>query len=105
MAVYTRAEARRRMARLLSSDAVHARLARLPADVGEFCADVMDAYAASEEVWRLDETEVLAVCELAARMKIRFSPGGDAHLSARKGRAVMVLGFGALYSVSRRMEG
>lgn len=98
-------DARKRMARLLTSDAARYRLSRLPVDAGEFAADVMEAYAAGDAVSSLDETEVLAVCELAAKMGLRFAPGGDAALSARKGRAVMVMGFAAMYAVCKRLTG
>ena len=90
-------EARRRMARLLASDAIQARISRLNADVGEFCADVIEAYAADERVSALDAREALYVCELAARLGLSVSPeNGDARLTARKGRAVLALGVGAL---------
>lgn len=101
----TRVEARKRMARLLTSDAAQYRLSRLPVDTGEFCADVMEAYADREEVAALDETEVFAVCELAAQMRLGFAPGAEAVLSARKGRAVLILGFPALYAVAKRLKG
>lgn len=90
-------EARRRMARLLASDAIQARISRLNADVGEFCADVIEAYAADERVSSLDAREVLYICELAARLGLHVSPEcGDARLTAQKGRAALLLGVGAL---------
>ena len=90
-------EARRRMAKLLASDAIQARLSRLNADVGEFCADAIEAYAADERVSSLDAREALYVCELAARLGLRVSPeDGDARLTAQRGQAALLLGVGAL---------
>ena len=101
----TYANARRRMARLLSSDAAQERISRLDADPGEFCADVIEAYCAGGEVAALDETEVFAVCEMAAKMHIRFGPGKEACLGAHRGRAVLLLGFPALHMLSKRISG
>lgn len=85
------------MARLLTSDAIQARLSRLNANVGEFCADVIEAYAEDERVSSLDAREVLYVCELAARLGLSVSPEtGNARLTAHRGRAALSVGVNAL---------
>lgn len=95
-------EARRRMGRLLTSDNIQARLARLPVDVGEFCADVIEAYTTSEEVCRLEASEVLAVCEMAATLGLSVAPeGGQARLTACRGRAGLLLSFSGLHRLVR----
>ena len=95
----TRLNARRRMARLLSSDAAQYRIARLPVNPGEFCADVIEAYASGDDAARLDETEVFAVCEMAAKLGLSLGPGRDVLLGARRGRATIVMGFSALHTL------
>ena len=98
-------EARRRMAALLTTDAVQARISRLETNPGEFCADVMEAASQNDTVAELDASEVLAVCELAAKLGLSFAPGrGDAHLFARRGHACMLLGFSGLYALLRRVR-
>lgn len=93
--------ARRRMARLLSSDAAQYRISKLSRDPGAFSADVIDAFSANEDVARLDETEVFAVCELAERLRLCFGPGKEAFLAAHNGRCVLSVGFSALHRLSK----
>lgn len=94
--------ARRRMGALLSSDSTQARLMRLNVDIGEFCADVMQAYANNIDVAKLDESEVFAICEMAARLNLSIAPAmGDARLTAARGRAKLLIGFPALYKLLR----
>ena len=95
--------ARRRMAKLLTSDAAQYRISKLPMNPGEFSADVIEAYSADEAVARLDETEVFAVCEMAAKMRLRVGPGRDAALNAYRGRAVLTMGFAALHMLSKHI--
>lgn len=90
-------DVRRRMARLLASDVIQKRIARLNVDPGEFCADILEAVAQSDDVAALEENEVFCVCELAAQLGVCFAPGrGDAALVARRGRACMQMGFAGL---------
>ena len=103
----TNMEARRRMAKLLTTNAVQSRIAKLNVSTGEFCADVIEAYASDERVAHLDEREALFVCEQAARLGLSVSvENGNARLTARGGRAALVLSVGALQSLceSRRTE-
>ena len=98
-------EARRRMGRLMASDVIQARIARLPVNPGEFCADVMEASCADETVAGLEASEVFAVCELAAKLGLDLSPGlGNCALTARNGRAAVTIGFAGLYSLLKQIE-
>lgn len=96
----TNMEARRRMAKLLTTDAVQSRIANLNVRTGEFCADIIEAYAADERVSHLDEREALFVCEQAARLGLSVSlENGSARLTARNGHAALVVSVGALQSL------
>lgn len=98
-------DTRRKMAALLTTDTVQARISRLGVNPGEFCADVMEAAAQNDAVAALDVSEVLAVCELAAKLGLSFAPGrGDAHLFARRGHTCVLLGFSGLYALNRRLN-
>lgn len=95
--------ARRRMAGLLVTDNVQARIARLHVNPGEFAADVIEQYTSSFDAARLDASEVFAVMELAAKAGIDTSlQKGEMRLLARKGRAMLMIGFSGLYALAKR---
>ncbi len=97
-------DARIRMAKVLSSDKTQKRLSRLPGDLAQFCLDLIDAYTYTADTARLEPTEVLALCETAARLGIVFSPErGDATLTSHKRRATLTIGFAGLDKLSRRL--
>ncbi|MBQ3078600.1 MAG: hypothetical protein IJC48_01190 [Clostridia bacterium] len=99
-------EARKRMGALLVTDNAQARISRLNVNAGEFAADVMEGYTASPDNALLDPTEVFAVFELAAKIGLRVKEdGGDAALSAKNGRACVVVSFAGLYAISRVLSG
>ena len=104
MTVPKPSNARRRMAKLLSSDAAQYRIAKLVPDESDFCADVMEAFTQSAEVAALEETEALAVCEMAAKLQLPFGVGKDVTLGARDGRAVLMIGFQTLYALSKHLN-
>lgn len=97
-------DARKRMSRLLLTPEAQKKMDRLKTDKAEFCADVMGAVSRTGETALLDETEVFAVCELAARLGIRTGvvPNG-ARLDYEKGRAVLTVDFACLSDACRRL--
>lgn len=97
--------ARRRMAAFLVTDAIQARIQKLGVHPGEFAADAIEQYAKASEGAFLDVSEAFAVMELAAKCGVSMRlERGEARLAAKRGRAVIQLGFAGLYALSKRVE-
>lgn len=104
MTANKRLEARKRMSRLIVTEEIQKRIARLNVDQGEFSADLMSGVAASADNAALNESEVFALFELAAKMGIRLNESeNSARLSAINGHAAITMDFANLFSLYQRI--
>lgn len=99
-------EARRRMTRLLTSEEIDKRIARLPVKRAEFTADILSGVASSSRNTFLNESEVFALFELAAKMHIRLNEEKcGAYLTNMNGHPALTMDFANLYRLYKRMPG
>ena len=97
-------EARRRMTRLLNSEEIDKRISRLPVKRAEFTADILSGVAASSKNTFLNESEVFALFELAAKMHIRLNEEKcGAYLTNMNGHPALTMDFSNLYRLYKRM--
>ena len=98
-------EARRRMTRLLTSEEIEKRVSRLPVKRAEFTADILSGVAASSKNTYLNESEVFALFELAAKMHIRLNEEkSGAFLTNMNGHPALTMDFSNLYRLYKQMQ-
>lgn len=106
MTMSKRQEARRRMSRLLVSEEIQRRMDRLPVEKGDFSADLLQGVGASAETAALNESEVFALFELAAKLGLRLDGGENgARLDALGGHPAVTMDFANLYRFYRLLSG
>ena len=99
-------QARRRMSKLLVSEEIQKRIARLPVVRAEFTADILSGVSASARNAYLNESEVFALYELAAKMGLRLNEeNGGAYLINMNGHPAVTIDFASLMAVYKRMKG
>ena len=104
MAVNIRLDARRRMGKLLSSSEIQRRISCLDVRMAKFSADIMEAVSMTTDNARLNESEVFALFELAAKMDIRMDGSdGGARLDAIDGHAAVTMDFANLFRLYQRL--
>ena len=100
MTANRRLDARKRMSGLLVSEEIQKRIARLPVKHAEFTADLLSGVAASVQNAELNESEVFALFELAAKMNIRLNEEkGSAYLTQMNGHPAVTMDFANLYEL------
>lgn len=96
-------DARKRMSRLLLTREIQERIEKLPVSMSDFSSDMLFACASTDEMALIDEFEVFAVGEIAAKMGFRLNGGqGEASLSYKSGHACLEADFSALLSACKR---
>ncbi|MBR3928061.1 MAG: hypothetical protein IKJ65_03540 [Clostridia bacterium] len=102
MTANRRLDARKRMSGLLVSEEIQKRIARLPVKRAEFAEDLLSGVAASEKNAGLNESEVFALFELAAKMNIRLNEEeGNAYLAEMNGHPAVTMDFANLHKLYR----
>ncbi len=105
MTISKRAEARRRMSRLIVTDEIQNRIDRLNVSREEFSADLLSAVASSAENADLNESEVFAIFELSAKMGLRIDGNeSGARLDNLNGHAAITMDFANLFNLFKRMR-
>ncbi len=100
-----RQEAKRRMSRLLVTDEIQKRIDRLGVIHGEFSADFLSAVASSAGNAFLNESEVFALFELAAKMGLRLDGAeSGARLDNLNGHAAITMDFANLFALYKRIH-
>lgn len=98
-------DARKRMSRLLISEEIQKRIARLDVDRAEFSADMLSGIASTPKTSALNESEVFALFELAARLNLRLNrEEGHAYLSEMNGHPAVTMDFANLHMLLRRIQ-
>ncbi len=99
-------EARRRMSRLLVSEEIQKRISRLPVKCAVFSADILSGITASARNAYLNESEVFALFELAAKMGLRLNEENcGAYLTNMNGHPAVTMDFANLMDLFKRMKG
>ena len=98
-------EARRRMSKLLVSEEIQKRISRLPVRRAEFSADILAGISASARNAFLNESEVFALFELAAKMGLRLNEEMcGAYLINLNGHPAVTMDFASLMKIYKRMK-
>ena len=93
------------MSRLLVSDEIQKRINRLNVDRAEFSSDMLAGVASNMENAALNESEVFALFELAAKLGIRLEEEkGHAYLTEMNGHPAVTMDFANLYELFKRIK-